>query len=59
MIKKHPILIVHTKWNCQKMKKKRNFFRYDFQETPPKIISALTEKGDICNLEKIGNFRMN
>ena len=42
-----------------KNEKKRNFFRYEFQETPPKLITTLTEKGDICNLEKIGNFRMN
>ena len=26
-----------------KNEKKRNFFRYEFQETPPKIITALTE----------------
>ena len=36
MKKKHPILIVHTKWNCQKMKKNVIFLGRNFKKPPPK-----------------------
>ena len=36
MKKKHPILIVHTKWNCQKKKKNVIFLGRIFKKPPPK-----------------------